>query len=139
MKNLANCKPSEFIKQTNRIRKSIEKWIDVTHLMEIRSRVPEFKTIPLGADEETRQSIGLENKKLRNEQAKANISAMLDEMLENHPDETLEVLALCCFVEPDKVDDYSVAEYLNAFNELVSNEAVIGFFSLLVRVGQTNS
>lgn len=139
MKNLANCKPSEFLKQTNRIRKSVEKWLDATHIMEIRKRMPEVKTVPLGADEEVRRSVGLENTKLRNEQAKANISAILDEVLENHPDETLEILALCCFVEPENVDEHSVSEYLEAFNELVSNEAVIGFFSLLVRAGRTST
>ena len=139
MKNLANCKPSEFLKQTNRIRKSVEKWLDVTDIMAIRRRAPEYTTVPVGADEETRKSIGEANIKLRNEQAKKNISAILDEVLEKHPDETLEVLALCSFVEPENVDDYSVSDYLNSFTELVNNEAVIGFFSLLMQAVQTNT
>lgn len=36
MKNLANCTPSEFLKQTNKIKKSVEKWLKATDIMEIR-------------------------------------------------------------------------------------------------------
>ena len=36
MKNLANCKPSEFLAQTFKIKKSLQEWLDVTKLMEIR-------------------------------------------------------------------------------------------------------
>ena len=43
MKNLANCKPSEFLVQTNRIRKSVENWLTVTDILNIRRNQPELK------------------------------------------------------------------------------------------------
>lgn len=139
MKNLANCKPSEFLKQTNRIRKSVDNWLKVTDIVNIRKRRPEIKFVPELADEDEKKAIIAENAKNRNEQVRQNLSDMLDEILDKHPDETLEVLALCCFVEPEDVDSHSMVEYLEAFNELVSNEAVISFFSLLMRVGQIST
>lgn len=139
MKNLANCKPSEFIKQTNRIRKSVKTWLDVTGIMEIRRRLPETVFVPLAASPEERSRIIAANAKARSEQIRANINDMLDEMLEKHPDETLEVLALCCFVEPENVDDYPVSDYLKSFYELISNDAVVSFFSLLMQAGQKST
>ena len=103
MKNLANCKPSEFLKQTNLIKKSVEKWITVTDIKNIRARMPEKK-------EEAYTEEELE------EQGLKNLSAVLDAMLDIHAEETLEVLALCCFVEPEKVDDYTMSEYLEAIH-----------------------
>lgn len=126
MKNLANCKPSEFLRQSNKIRKSVENWITVTDIMNIRNKEPVIKE---GATEE-------EKKKAEIEQAKKNLSEILDMVLDKHPDETLEVLALVCFVDPKDVDSYSVSEYLKTFYELLENEAVIGFFTSLVRLAQ---
>lgn len=126
MKNLANCKPSEFLKQTNRIRKSVEKWLTETDIINIRKRMPELPDI---VDAETR-------KKAMAEQARKNMSAILDAALEQHPDETLELLALACFVEPENVDDYPIADYLTAVSELIGNQAVIGFFTSLMQLAQ---
>lgn len=124
MKNLANCKPSEFLVQTNKIRKSVSKWLTDTDIMNIRKRMP---NIPDTATDE-------EKKKLTEEQVNENLNAMLDAILEEHPDETLELLALLCFVEPKNVDDHSVSEYLESFNELINNGAVIGFFTSLIQL-----
>lgn len=129
MKNLANCKPSEFIKQTNRIRKSVEKWLGVTDVMNIRKRKPEIRE---GMTEE-------EIKKEVNNAISRNVSSILDSVMEDHPDETLEILALMCFVEPENVDDYTVADYLNSFNDLITNASVISFFTSLMRLGSTNT
>ena len=88
MKNLANCKPTEFLKQTNRIRKVAEKWIGDTGILDIRKNKPVF---PENATEE-------EKTKLLQEQVKKNLSDMLDAILDKHPEETLELMALLCFV-----------------------------------------
>lgn len=127
MKNLANCKPTEFIKQTNKIRKSVEKWLKDTDMLNIRKRMPE---LPENVTEEEKQ-------KLTVEQAKKNISAILDAMLEDYPEETLEVLAYMCFVEPENIDDHTMSEYLGNFNELINDTAVISFFTSLARLGLT--
>ena len=56
MKNLANCKPSEFLVQTNKIRKSVEKWLTVTDIMNIRRTQPELAE---GMSREERQAAQL--------------------------------------------------------------------------------
>lgn len=138
MKNLANCKPSEFLKQTNRIKKSLEKWMTDVDLKKIRSQVPELITIPEDASDIEKRRIFNENKKKAKEQGYKNLSQIIDAAFEDHPDETLEVLALLCFVEPENVDDHPIGEYLTALSELISDEAVINFFISFSRLGQTN-
>ena len=123
MKNLANCKPSEFLKQTNRIRKSVSKWLTDTDILNIRNKSPE---IPDGATEEERLKANVE-------QAKKNLKEILDAILEEYPDETLELLALLCFVEPKDVDNYEMTEYLDSISELLNNESVLGFFTSLMQ------
>lgn len=126
LKNLSNCKPSEFLRQTNKIRHAAEKWLTLTDIMNIRRRQPE---LPEDADDE-------EIEKLRQEQATKNLSAMLDEIMEVHPDETLELLALASFVEPKDVDKHTVSEYLGSFNELLNDPNVLGFFMSLIGLAQ---
>lgn len=126
MKNLANCKPSEFLVQTNKIRKSVEKWLKLTDIPNIRKNVPPVKE---GQTKEERKA----------ELAKAskeNLNKIFDAVLEEHPQETLELLGLLCFVEPENVDDYPVSFYIQNFNEIVSDEAVIGFFTSLMSLDQ---
>ena len=137
MKNLANCKPSEFLKQTNKIRKSVEKWLTVTDIMNIRKRMPEqMPEMNKGMSMDEGKDVLEKRQEMMAEQSWRNLSAMLDAMLEEHPDETLEILALCCFVEPENVDDHTVSEYLLSINELLADEAVRDFFSLLMSLVQ---
>lgn len=126
MKNLANCKPSEFLVQTNKIRKSVEKWLKLTDIPNIRKNVPPIKE---GQTKEERRA----------ELAKAskeNLNKIFDAVLEEHPQETLELLGLLCFVEPENVDDYPVSFYIQNFNEIINDEAVIGFFTSLMSLEQ---
>lgn len=139
LKTLATCKPSEFLRQTNRIKKSAQKWLTDTDILNIRRRMPTLETVPIDATVEDKAAIFARNKKLTQEQARKNISAMLDAILEMHPDETLELLGLCCFVEPENVDDYTVGEYLTAFNSLINDKAVIDFFTSLASLAQTST
>lgn len=126
MKNLANCKPSEFLVQTNKIRKSVEKWLKLTDIPNIRKNVPPVKE---GQTKEERRA----------ELAKAskeNLNKIFDAVLEEHPQETLELLGLLCFVEPENVDDYPVSFYIQNFNEIINDESVIGFFTSLMSLEQ---
>jgi hypothetical protein len=136
LKTLATCKPTEFVRQTNKIKKSVEKWLTDTDILNIRKRLPVLEIIPKDAPEEERLAIFNRNKAKSETQAKENISAMMDAILEEHPDETLEVLALCCFVEPEHVDDYPMNVYLEAFNSLINDKAVIDFFTSLATLAQ---
>lgn len=126
IKTLANCKPSEFMKQTNKIKRQVEQWLTDTDIMNIRKKLP---TIPEGATEE-------ERKALLKEQSMKNLSEILDSALEEHTEETLAILALCCFVPVEKADSKSIDFYMSAISDMIESEAVARFFTLLVRLGQ---
>lgn len=129
MKNLANCKPSEFLKQTNKIKKSVEKWMKATDIVAIRAIRPQIT--PDMTTEERQEAVRA--------QGMENLSKILENACDKHPDETLELLALLCFVEPKNVDDYTVAEYLESVTELIQDKAVINFFTSVVSLGLTRT
>lgn len=126
MKTLANCAPREFLKQTARIRHKVADWLDMTKILEIRKEAPD---IPKDATDE-------EKKKLIEAQTKKNLSKIFDAILDEHPDETLDLLGLMCFIEPEDVDKHTVDFYFEAIAELLSDKAVIRFFTSLVQLEQ---
>ena len=138
LKTLADCKPSEFLKQTSLIRKAVSKWLTDTDIDNIRRRLPRFETAAPDASAEDRAAVILRNAEAKKQQMKKNLSAILDAMLDDHPEETLSILALLCFVDPENVDDHGITEYMDAFTRLISDEAVIGFFTSLAQLGMTN-
>lgn len=137
MKNLANCKPTEFLVQTNKIRKSVENWLTVTDVMNIRKRMPQnMPEVNSEMSKDDARAILDKRHEMIAEQSLRNLSAMFDAALEDHPAETLEVLALCCFVEPENVDDHSMSEYFGAMNDLIRDQNVRDFFTLLASLVQ---
>lgn len=137
MKNLANCKPSEFLKQTNKIRKSAEKWLKVTDIMNIRKRMPQgMPELSASLSQEETEAVIAKRKEMMTAQMEANLSAILDALLDEHPDETLELLSLCCFVEPNDIDSYTVSQLLESVNELIQDKAVRDFFTFLMSRAQ---
>lgn len=126
MKNLTNCGLREFLAQTNKIRHSVEKWLKLTDLAAIRARQPDY---PEGATKEERD-------RLLSAQASANINAMLDAMLEKHPEETAVMLAQCCFIEPEDIDSHPTREYMGAFADMIADEEVLRFFTSLLKLAQ---
>lgn len=134
LKNLATCKPSEFLKQTNRIRKAAAEWLTATDILNIRKNIPKLDEVTDDMSEAQKVAIAAKNKEALQAQARVNAMAMLDAIMDEHPDETLELLALLCFVEPKDVDKHTMSEYLEAFTELIGSEAVIGFFTSLARL-----
>ena len=136
-KTLVNCKPSEFLAQTMKIKKSVERWLTDTDILNIRSEKPILEPVPIDATVEKKAEIYAINKKRFEEQARKNVSKMLDAILEAHPEETLEVMALCCFIEPAEVDNYTMRDFLVPINSLLNDEAVIDFFTSLASLGQT--
>ena len=136
LKTLATCKPSEFLKQSNRIKKSVERWLTDTDIMNIRKRVATLEMVPQDATAEEKKAVTDRNRKAVQEQALKNISAMWEAISEDHPDETLEIMALCCFIEPAEIDNHEMRDLLMAFNSLITDSAVIGFFTSLVSLAQ---
>lgn len=137
MKNLATCKPSEFVAQTAKIREAVSDWLKLIDLQKIRSKMPEFERLPDNASAEDKAKVLQRNAELLKEQSADNLNEILDNMLAKHPQETLEVLALCCFVEPEHVDDHPIDEYLGCIMDMLENKTVLRFFSLLVRLDRT--
>lgn len=125
IKSIANCKPTEFLKQTNAIRHYVEKWLKDIKFADIRKRLP---TIPEGATEE-------EKKELIAAQSRKNFSEMLDSALDQHPEETIGVLALCCFLPVEEADNQPMDFYIEAIADLIESEAVMRFFISLVKLG----
>lgn len=138
-KNLANCKPSEFMAQCGRVAKSVEKWLEVTDVINIRRKVPKMMPIPEDATPEKTKEIMDEYKLTLQKAAKDNIGEIINSVMIDHPQETLELLALLCFVEPENVDDHSISFYLANLAELLNDKDVISFFSSLMRLEQTIS
>lgn len=138
MKNLANCTPREFFKQTYRIKKSVEKWLELTDVLNIRKNMPTM--IPVkNLEGEAKQRAQEENKKLVRNQIKKNLLDILDKVMDEYADETIEILALCCFVEPEDADNHSMSEYLNALGDLIADEGVINFFTSLAQLDQSST
>lgn len=129
MKNLANCNLREFLKQTNKIRKAVKQWMDLTDAVKIRARLPEIAS---DASEEIRKA-------LIEKQSMDNLNAILEAALEKYPDETAEVIGLCCFIEPEDLDDYKVSDLLGSAAEMMSCPEVVDFFTSLARLGMMNT
>lgn len=139
MKNLATCKPTEFVAQTAKIRKAVANWIEIIDLMKIRNTLPAYRFVSKEASAEEKTEVIRYNAELKRKQAIDNFNTILDNALEKHPQETLEILALCCFVEPDHVDDYTMDEYLQCIMDIIQNKSVLSFFSLLAQLDQTST
>lgn len=137
MKNLANCTPREFLKQTYRIKKCAENWLKSTDILNIRKNVPELQTTK-GLTGEAKEKADAENKKIISKYVMNNLMDMLDKVLDEYADETIELLALCCFVEPEDADNHTMSEYLSSIGELLSDQGVLSFFTSLAQLDQTN-
>ena len=138
MKNLANCKPSEFLAQTFRIKKSVKEWLDVTEILKIRQNTPDLISLD-GLEGKDKEEAFALNQKAKSEQFKENLNIILDKMLDENAEKTLEVLALCCFVEPENVDNYPMSEYIKNITELFNDESVMNFFTSLAQLGMKNT
>lgn len=125
MKTLANCSPREFLVQTNKIRKKASEWLSLTKIMEIRGRGPEI------TDEMTEE----EKRAAVIAKAKENVMTMLDSIAEDHPDETVELLGMLCFLTPEETEQHTMIELLNPIMELIGNPEVINFFMSLQKLG----
>lgn len=128
MKNLSNCKPSEFLAQTIKIKNLVRDWLNATKIMDIRKNLSQVdKNLP--AEERTNAIVN---------QALSNWSDMLDRMFIDNAEKTLALIALVNFVEPERVDDYEMGDYLQSIGELLGDSRVISFFTSLVRLNQQN-
>ena len=126
MKNLANCTPTEFLKQSMIVKEPLERWFKETGIPEIRKRKPE------GFDGMTRE----EQEAAILAQGEQNIADMLMSALEKDMDGTLEVMALLCFTDPKDVDTHPMGEYISAVLEMMADRGVRSFFTFFLKAGR---
>lgn len=137
MKTLANCNAVDFLTQTNKIRKAVAKWLTDTDIMEIRKHVPPAPDYTKDMTQEEVEQAQADYQKALQEQSKKNLMDMLDAVLDEHPQETLEILGMLCFVEPKDVGKMKGIELLNNGIETLSDPEVLRFFTSLVSVSKT--
>lgn len=139
MKTLANCKASEFLKQTFRMKEAVEQWLKLTDVLNIMRKTAPQTDFGENMTEEEKAKVIAENVFLKREQFKENILDALKAVMYEYPEETVKILGMCCFIEPEDADNYSVAFYLNAITGLIEDKAVVDFFISLARLGQKNT
>lgn len=136
MKTLANCTPKEFFQQTVKIRKAAEKWLKETNILGIRTRMPEgLPEVDKTKSKEENIEIIKKRKEMFAEQSKKNAFDMIDAMMDKHPDETIELMAMICFIDPEKANDLPMSAYLANINEIINDKAVMDFFTSLIALG----
>ena len=138
MKNLANCTPKEFLKQTYRIKNAIEKWLKDIDLSSIRANVPKLTPVT-GLKGEELEKVKAENRKIMSKQIMENGMKILDNVMDKYADETVEILALCCFVEPSEAESHTMSEYLESIGDLLSDKGVLSFFTSLAQLQLPNT
>lgn len=136
-KTLANCRPREFMRQTYRVKKFAEIWLTETDILNIRKNAPELPAIDTNAPKGEQEAQRKANKEAEEKAGLANFSRMFDAIFGEHPDETLELLALCCFVEREHIDDYMMSDYLDALSAMLASDTVRSFFTSFMRLART--
>lgn len=137
-KNLVTCKPTEFLKQTSRIRKAAEKWMKAIGVLDIRKRKAEgLREITKDMDPEEVAAARLENARKIADQSRRNLLDIVTAAMDDYPSETLEILALACFVEPENIDDHRVSFYLANLADILADPDVLSFFTSLAQLEQT--
>ena len=142
--NIATCASTKALAQCYKISEKLEKWLTVTDIANIRQKTPkllEIPSIPDNATEEEKEKIRQEVKKAIEEndrrlakQSKDNWFAIFKSVMGEHPQETLELLAMCCFIEPKDMDNYPLPFYMDAMADIFDNESIWRFFNSSVRL-----
>lgn len=136
-KNLANCTPDEFLDQTYLIMNAAEKFMKVNDILGIRSRKVEgLQEIPTDNEEEA-ERVRKENAKKITAQRMKNVKDLLTSMLHTNKEETKELLALSCFVDPAEINNYTMPFFLRNVGEMISNPDVLAFFTSAAQLEQT--
>ena len=136
-KNLANCTPDEFLDQSFLIMNAAEKFMKVNDILGIRSRKVEgLQEIPTDNEEEA-ERVRRENAKKITAQRMKNVKDFLTSMMHTHKKETLELLAISCFIDPADVNNYTMPFFLRNVGEMISNPDVLAFFTSAAQLEQT--
>ena len=128
MKTIAKLNATDFLRRCNKIRYAAYDLVKDTGVMKIRERMPEF------TGKETKE----EREAMLEVQARKNVSDMLDALLDEHAEQTVEVLKLMCVPEEwEDIDTMDGIDVATAGLEIISAPKVMDFFVSLVRSGLT--
>ena len=122
MKTLANCKATEFLTQTNKIRHEIAEFYSAIGIAALKQKFAALAE-KAGSDEET--------ERLR----KGYISELLDSALEINAEATVRVIGLAAFKTPEEAEDMTATELLEVFSQIIGCKPVIDFFINAVKSG----
>lgn len=129
-KTLLTCSPREFLVQTNRMKKAVEKWATLTDIKNLINRKAEgIEALTGDADKDA--EIKARNTEKASKQGIINLSAIMDAALEQHTDETLEIIALMFFMAPEELDEIQSRDMMRELNALLSDEVIADFFTSL--------
>lgn len=136
MKNLAKATPTEFMTQTAKMAKCLEKWIEVIDLDGLKKKyMVEPISFPEGMSKEDKIKAYADYKREVSKKALGFALSIIETMFAEHPQETGEILALSCFVEPEEFETYQIRDYMREISDLLTDECVVGFFTSLVQSG----
>jgi hypothetical protein len=139
MKNLANCTPTEFLAQSVKIKKTAQDWMNATDIINILRTEPVYIKLPENATAEEKMEVIKQNAKIQQDQGMKNLSKIFDLACEHNPQKTLEILAYCCFVSPEHIDDHPMSWYLKSIAELLNDKDILDFFLSLAQLAQMNT
>lgn len=139
MQSFINLPPRQGFKQMDLIKVAFNKWLEVTDIAEIRKRVAKAVSVPNGATPEQKKELMELFKQRQAEQVGRNMEDIFNAAIREHPDETLELVALICCVPPEEVDEHPMREYLGTIVETLSNKEALDFFSLCMQLGRMGS
>lgn len=125
MKTIASLKGPEFLRACNRTRHAVSDFLTETKVLDIRKIMP---IIPKDATEKRK-------KELFEKQSKKNISAMLDRVLDEYPEETYNLL--CTLIIPDDGEELDGIDIITAGLELITAPKVMDFLFKLTKSAQT--
>ena len=121
MRTIASLKGPDFLRAVNKTRHAVSAFLEDTKVLDIRKIMP---TVPEGATEAEKQ-------KLYEDQSRKNISAMLDRLLDEKPEETYDLLLT--LIIPDEGEELDGFDLIDAGLELIGSQKVLDFFMKLAR------
>lgn len=141
LKNLSakRCVPTEFVSQTCKIKKAVEKWLKNTDIVSAFKKEADLIKISDDMTEDEKKKAFNKNKEISSEFIKERALAIFDAVFEKDPQGTLEILALSCFTEPEDVDKNTMADYFEALYEMLNDKYVIDFFISFITLGHKNT
>lgn len=127
MKTIASLKGPDFLRACNRTRHAVSDFLTATNVLDLRKVMP---VIPDDTTEEQKQE-------LLEKQGKKNISAMLDRMLDEYPEETYNLLLTLTL--PEGEEDPDGLDLITAGLDLITAPKVMAFFTKLMELAPTTT